>query len=72
MHEIIKYLNYEMFRKYGLVPDPYKITIIKNVNTNIIINPSYLAHPEDLAILAHLMNERPWDVLCRDALYYSK
>lgn len=52
------------------MPDPYKIEIIKNVNTNIIINPLYLDHPEDLAILAHITNERPWDILCMDA--YAK
>lgn len=70
MHDIIKCLNYEMFRESGIVPDPNKVEAIKNVDTDIIIDPLYLKYPEDLGIFAHMMGERPWDILCRSA--YAK
>lgn len=48
-------------------PDPYEIEVIKNVDTNIMINPLYLDHPDDLSVLACLINESPWYILCREA-----
>lgn len=48
------------------VPDPYEVEVIKNVDTNIIIDPLYLDHPEDLSVLACLINESPWYILRRE------
>lgn len=47
-------------------PNPYEIDVIKNVDTNIIIDPLYLDHPEDLSELVCLINESPWYILRRE------